>query len=127
MYIHDWHHSSISGTPYIQLSRLQCTSIHSAFPLLLSPLARFPLLPFCTPFLLTWNPPSCDRICPPRSQVACKLTSPIAPLTQDPPPSKFPEPQLTSALLRRPQEQSGVFCPEHSRLSQTTNIIIYVS
>ncbi len=28
------------------------------------------------PLLLTWNPPSCDRNRPPRSQVACKLTLP---------------------------------------------------
>ncbi len=39
----------------------------------------FPFAPLCSPFyppLLTWNPPCCDRIRPPRSQVARKLTSP---------------------------------------------------
>ncbi len=110
MYIHDWHHSSISGIPYIQLTRLQCTTIHGAFPLLLSPLASFSLFPFVSlyaPFLLTWNPPSCDRICPPWSQVVCKLTLPVPPLTQ---PSPFQIPrtptdqrltETTSGIIRR--------------------------
>jgi hypothetical protein len=73
---------------------------------------RFPFVSPLLPSLLTWNPPSCDRIRRPRSQVACKLTSPVPTLYPNPPPSKFQEPQLPSALLRRPQEQSGVFCPE---------------
>ncbi len=67
-------------------------NIHSAFPLLFTSPCRFilpPLLsPLCSPFnplSLTWNPPSCDRIRPPRSQVACKLT-PLDP----PPPQPFP-------------------------------------
>ncbi len=84
-------------------------------PLLLSPLADSPLSPLCSPFdplLLTCNPPSCDRIHPPRSQVAWKLTSPVPTLYPNPPLSKFPEPQLPSASLRWPQESSGVFCPE---------------
>ncbi len=84
-------------------------------PLLSSPLADsalFPIAPLSTPLLLTWNPPSCDRIRPPRSQVACKLTSPVLTLSPTPPPSSFPEPQLPSASLRRPQDQSGVFYPE---------------
>jgi hypothetical protein len=42
-----------------------------------SPLS-FPL----NPLLLTWNPPSCDRNRPPRSQVACKLTLLAPPFTQ---------------------------------------------
>ncbi len=73
------------------------------------------LIPLCSPFyplLLIWNPPSCDRIRPPRSQVACKLTSPFPTLSPNPAPSKFPEPRSPSASLRRPQD-SGVFCPEH--------------
>jgi hypothetical protein len=57
-------------------------------------------LPLCSPFgplLLTWNPPSCDRIRPPRSQVACKLTpldptlSPTLPLPNSQSP-KHPAP-----------------------------------
>jgi hypothetical protein len=80
-------------------------------PCFFSP-CRSPFVPPSGPSSLTWNSPSCDRIRPPRSQVACKLTSPVPTLYPNPPPSKFPEPQMPSALLRRPQEQSGVFCPE---------------
>ncbi len=47
---------------------------------------QFPFSPPLYPLLLTWNPPSCDRICPPRSQVACKLTSLVPPFTQTLPP-----------------------------------------
>ncbi len=65
-------------------------------PLPLSPLANSPFYPL----LLTWNPPSCDRNRPPRSQVACKLTLPCPTPHPNPPPSKFPEPQLPSASLR---------------------------
>ncbi len=68
------------------------------------------------PLLLTWNPPSCERNHPPRSQVACKLTHPRPTPHPNPPPTKFPEPQLPSASLRRPQEYSGFFCPEHYNL-----------
>ncbi len=64
---------------------------------------RLPFVSPSGPRLLTWNPPSCDRIRPPRSQVACKLTSPVPTLYPNLPPLQIP----------RPQEQSGVFCPEH--------------
>ncbi len=50
-------------------------------------MAYFPLLPFAplfSPSLLTWNPPCCDRIHPPRSQVAHKLTSPFPHLAHIP-------------------------------------------
>ncbi len=61
-----------------------------------SPCLYLPLLlPLSSPLyplLLTWNPPSCDRNRPPRSQVACKLTPFAPPFTQLSPPSKFPEP-----------------------------------
>ncbi len=80
-------------------------------PCFLSPLADSLLLPFRTPLYLLENPPSCDRIRPPWSQVACKLTSPIPTLSPIPPPSKFPEPRLLSASLWRPHE-SGFFCLE---------------
>jgi hypothetical protein len=59
---------------------------------------QFPFSTPLYPLLLTWNPPSCDRNRPPRSQVA--------------PLSKFPEPQLPRISLRRPREYSGFFCPE---------------
>ncbi len=70
-------------------------NIHGAFPLLFTPLASSPLFPFVSlsdPLLLTWNPPSCDRIRPPLSQVACKLTSPDPPVPQTL-PLQFPEPK----------------------------------
>jgi hypothetical protein len=67
-------------------------NIHGPFPLLFISSCRFlllpPLSPLCPsfdPLSLTWNPPSCDKIRPPRSQVACKLT------LLDPPP---PQPSL---------------------------------
>jgi hypothetical protein len=54
-----------------------------------SPCSFLPLLipflpPLSDPSLLTWNPPSCDRIHPPWSQVACKLTSHFSPLAHIP-------------------------------------------
>jgi hypothetical protein len=65
------------------------------------------LIPFCSlsnPLLLTWNPPRCDRICPPRSQVACKLTPLSQPFPQSLPP-QIPRTQttqrLTETTLRR--------------------------
>jgi hypothetical protein len=87
-------------------------NIYGAFPLHFVSPCWFPFVPLSNPLLLTWNPPSCDRIRPPRSQVACKLPSPVPTLSPNPPPSKFPEPQLPSASLRRPQVEYGIFCPE---------------
>jgi hypothetical protein len=115
MHIYNWYHSKRLKHSFMYTNTDY--NIHGAFPLLfllplLIPLC-LPLLPL-HPLLLTWNPPSCDRISPPRSQVACKLTSSVPTLSPNPPPSKFPEPQLPSASLRRPQEQSGVFYPKHS-------------
>ncbi len=55
------------------------------------------LTPLCSPFcsfLLTWNPPCCNRIRPPWSQVAHKLTSPSSTPFSFPPHSKFPVPRL---------------------------------
>ncbi len=45
-----------------------------------------------SPFLLTWNPPSCDRIRPPRSQVACKLTPLVPTLYPNPSPPNSQNP-----------------------------------
>ncbi len=50
-----------------------------------SPCFFLPLLiPFCSPFYLLGNPPSCDRIRPPRTQFARKLTSHFPPLSHIP-------------------------------------------
>ncbi len=110
MYIYDWYHSNVSDILYIHEHRLQYTwRIPLAFYLPL-------LIPLCSPLyplLLTWNPPSCDTICPPGSQVACKLTSPVPTLSPKPSPLQIPRTPITRASLRRPQEESGVFCPEH--------------
>jgi hypothetical protein len=122
MHIYNWYHTNVSDIFYVHEHGLQYTwRIPLAFCLPLP-------IPLCSPFyplylLLTWNPPSCDRIRPPQSQVACKLTSPVPTLSPNPPPSKFPEPQLPSASLRRPQELSGVFCPEHSPLEVVCDLV----
>jgi hypothetical protein len=57
--MHNWYHSSISGIPYIHGHKLQCTTIHGAFPLLLSSLASSPLSPFVP--LSTYLEPSYSR------------------------------------------------------------------
>ncbi len=61
-------------------------------PCFLSPLAETPFAPLSNPLYLLGNPPSCDRIRPPRSQVACKLTSPFPTLSPIPPPPNSQNP-----------------------------------
>ncbi len=70
-------------------------NIHGPIPL---------LFPFCSPFespLLTWTPPRCNRIRPPRSQVAGKLIFPFpSPCSytnpsQNPYPPEFPRSKYT--------------------------------
>jgi hypothetical protein len=74
-----------------------------------SPCFCLPLLtPLCLPIqppstYLTWNPPSCDRIRPPRSKVACKLTSPVPTLSPKPSPLQIPRTPAT----RRPTETTS--------------------
>jgi hypothetical protein len=83
------------STDRIYMAHSPCFPVSlCSFPLLpLFPL--FPLLPLF-PFPLTWNPPSCDRIRPPRSQVTCKLTSP------DPPfPQTLPLPNSQNPITQR--------------------------
>ncbi len=114
MHMYNWNHSNVSSI--LLYTRIQVTPYMAHSPCFFSSIADFPFVSPCSPFnplLLTWNPLSCDRIRPPRSQVACKLTSPVPTLSPNPPPSKFQEPQLPSASLRRPQVQSSIFCPEH--------------
>ncbi len=127
MHMHNWYHSNVTSILYIHghNCNVQLYMVHS--PCFVSP-CSFPFVSPSGPSLLTWNPPSCDRIRPPRSQVACKLTSPVPTLCPNPPPSKFPEPQLPSALLRRPQDQSGVFSPEQKQLLKTcflSNTVVF--
>ncbi len=113
MHIYNWYHSNVIGIHYIHEHRLQYTwRIPLAFYLPLS----IPFAPLSDPSVLTCNPPSCDRIRPPRSQAACKLTSPFSTLSPIPPPSEFPEPRLPSASLWRPQE-SSISCPEQVYLA----------
>ncbi len=79
----------------ITASRIQITIYMAHSPCFLSPLADSPLLPFAppsNPSLLTWNPPSCDRIRPPQSQVACKLTSLFSILSPSLPPPNSQNP-----------------------------------
>ncbi len=60
------------------------TVYYRAIPLLFGfPFPHSLLLPIRLP-LLTWNPPCCDRIRPPRSQVARKLIFPFPPLAHIP-------------------------------------------
>jgi hypothetical protein len=81
-----------------------------------SPFFCLPLqVSLCLPFLLTWNPPSCDRIRPPWSQVACKLTPPLSqPFTRTLPlqiprtPTAQRLTTTTSGIIRR--LLSGTVC-----------------
>ncbi len=72
---------------------------------LLTPLC-FPLCPLFESTLLTWNPPSCDRIRPPQSQVACKLTPldptllPTLPSPNSPNPNTPRLTKTTSGITR---------------------------
>ncbi len=83
---HQFNHSDIyTNTSYnIQLYMAYSPCFNLPLPISLSS----PLYPL----LLTWNPPSCDRNRPPRSQVACKLTLPCPTLhpTLPPPNSQNP-------------------------------------
>jgi hypothetical protein len=87
-------------------------NVHGAFPLLYCLPLPIPLAPLSNPLSLTWNPPSCDRIRPPRSQVACKLTSPFSTLSPTFPPPNSQNPgyqRLTKTTLRIRHLLSGTF------------------
>jgi hypothetical protein len=73
-------------------------NIHGTIPLLLIPLCWIPFAPLSNPLYLLGNPPSCDRIRPPRSQVACKLTSPFSSLSPVPPPLQIPRTHVIKCL-----------------------------
>ncbi len=79
-------------------SNVQLYMAHS--PCFYLPLLAPFCLPLCSPFdllSLTWNPPSCDRIRPPQSQVACKLT-PFDPPSPQPSPFQIPRTPITPRL-----------------------------
>ncbi len=67
---------------------------------------QFPFSPPVYPLLLTWNPPSCDRNRPPRSQVACKLTPPLSHPSPKPSPFQIPR---TPTAQRLTNTTSGIF------------------
>jgi hypothetical protein len=102
MHMYNWYHSITTGIHYIHEHRFD---VHGTFPLLycLPLLLAFfcSLLPPFVPLLLTWNPSCCDRICPPRSQVARKLNFPFpspgsyTPHSKIPTPPEFPKPKYT--------------------------------
>ncbi len=73
-------------------TRTQITIYMAHSPCFLSPLADSPLLPFPIPLYLLGNPPSCDRIRPPWSPIACKLNSPFPFPCSYTPNSKIPTP-----------------------------------
>jgi hypothetical protein len=100
---------------------------------------RFPLalyLPLLIPFcslsrfpLLSWNPPCCDRIRPPWSQVARKLIfsfpslpicSPSVSHSEIPTPCGFPK--LMRPLLRR-HRNSG-FQDQHTPLAMSSSLVL---
>ncbi len=81
------------------------------FPLLPSPLAGFPLLPFVSPSTYL-APSSCERNRPPPSQVACKLTPFAPPFTQLTHPPQIPRTPPAPRLQWRPREYSGSCYPE---------------
>jgi hypothetical protein len=67
-------------------------NIYGAVPLLFLSPCRTPFIPFLCPLYLLGDPPSCDRIRPPWSQVTRELTSPSSTLPT-PSPLKIPSTQ----------------------------------
>jgi hypothetical protein len=100
--MHNWYHSIIARI-------LICTQdetcyIHGRFlapPVPLAPVVPLaPLVSLVPLDTLTWNPPCCDRIRPPRPPVAreltlCPFVQPSWLSTQNPdPPRGFPDPNM---------------------------------
>jgi hypothetical protein len=90
MHIYNWYHSDVTGIHYVHE---YVTVSYRAIPLLFTFSFLYSLLlPIHLP-LLTWNPPCCDRIRPPRSHVARKLIFPFPSPCPYTPHSKIPTPQ----------------------------------
>ncbi len=95
-------------------------NVHGTFPLLYCLPLPIPLTPLSNPLSFTWNPPCCDRIRPPRSQVACKLTSPFSTLSPTLPPPNSQNPgyqHLTKTTLRIRHLLSGTLMLSSDKLS----------
>ncbi len=111
MYIYNWYHSITASTPLYTRDETGC--MYTIIPLL-------PLLPLFNPAPLTWNPPCCDRIRPPRSRVARKLT-PHFPhlahvaLTRNPNPQGFSRPNRHSL---------GRHCEPNLQSSRTHSLVL---
>ncbi len=117
MQIYNWYHSNVSGIPYVHGHRLQCYNYTWRIPLAFispccSPLS--PLAPLLAPFYLLGTLLAVTGSVHLSLRLLVNWPPPVPTLCPNPPPSKFPEPQLPSASQRRPQVESGVFCPEQA-------------
>ncbi len=126
MHIYNRYHSNVTSVHY---AHEYVTVNYRAIPLLLCfPFLHSLLLPVRLP-LLTWNPPCCDRICPPRSQVARKLIFPFlspcsyTPHSKIPTPRGFPDPNVHS--LGRHHE-SGSQWYSFKGLDMDTRCLIFI-
>ncbi len=127
MHIYNWYHSITTGIHLYTRTQITMYMVHSpcfiVFPCLFPLL---PLLPFPIPFHLLGTLLCCDRIRPPQSQVACKLTSSSSTLFPTLPPPNSQDPgyqRLTKTTLRIRHLLSGTLptsVPVHSVLAPTT-------
>ncbi len=112
MHIYNWCHSNATGIHFVCEYRIQY--IHGAIPLLFISPCWFPFALLSDPLYLLGNPPSCEKIRPPWSPVACKLNSlfpspcPYTPHSKIPtPPQGFSHPNIhLLGWLREPGSQS---------------------
>jgi hypothetical protein len=115
MHICNWYHSITTGI-HLHIYTNINYNVHGAFPLLYCIPLLIPLAPLSNPLSLTWNTPCYDRIRPPRSQVACKLTSPFSTLSPTLPPPNSQNPgyqRLTKTTLRIRHLLSGTVSTLH--------------
>ncbi len=109
MHIYNWYHSDVTGIRYVhEYVTMYYRAISLAFCF---PFSHSLLLPIRLS-LLTWNPPCCDRIRPPHSQVARKLIFsfpspyPYTPHSKIPTPWGLPDPNIHSlGRHRKPGSQ----------------------